>query len=177
VARVLDTAYQLPIQIKGPNDLRINGKKVGGVLAEIDTSNRVFVLSLGLNVLSGPSDWPVELRAQTTSILNEMNLNDGSNNVTHPTEALQRGELLMQCGTTWEVLWQQMMRDRGETVRGYWRRYSSTLRRNVRLQYQGKMYAGFARDIDEYGRLIFIAEDGALMTLLSEEVQELRVLE
>ncbi len=180
MARVLDTAYCLPVQIKWPNDLMINDKKVGGVLAEIDNESKTFLLSLGLNVFSGPSDWPNELRTQTTSLISELENGYGNHSMKqslYPPTELSRLELLAQFGTTWEALWQQMMNDRGETVRGYWRRYSSTLRKNVRLKYQGKTYTGFARDVDEFGRLQFIADDGTQMTLLSEEVQEVRVLE
>lgn len=162
VARVLDTAYGIPIAIKWPNDLVVNDCKLGGVLVERDPYNRVFLVSLGLNVHSAPEDWPQELKHRAASLARIKN------------EPWPRDYLLAQCGTTWETLWESLLRDRGETVRGYWKRYSNTLGRRITLIHRGQSYQGLAKDIDDLGRLIFISETQGEMTLLAEEVQQVR---
>ncbi|HPP02122.1 MAG TPA: biotin--[acetyl-CoA-carboxylase] ligase [bacterium] len=165
VARVLDTAYQIPVSIKWPNDVIIQGRKAGGVLVEKIDARRMVLISLGLNVHSRPADWPPELRGQTTSLALARN------------EDWQRDLLLAQCGTTWEALWEHMVRDRGETVRSYWRQYSSTLGRPVTLRHRRQSLTGVAQDIDEWGRLILRAGDGRVLHLLQEEVRDLEVIE
>ncbi|MFB3784876.1 MAG: biotin--[acetyl-CoA-carboxylase] ligase [bacterium] len=165
VARVLDTAYQVPVSIKWPNDLIIQGRKAGGVLVEKILARRAVLVSLGLNVHSGPADWPPELRGQTISLALARN------------EDWQRDLLLAQCGTLWEALWEHMVQDRGETVRGYWRQYSSTLGRRIILRHRQQSLTGMALDIDEWGRLIFRAGDGRILHLLQEEVRDLEVRE
>lgn len=165
VARVLDTAYNLPIKIKWPNDIIAQGKKLGGVLVELDHLHRIVLVSLGLNVHSQPSNWPEHLRGQSTSLI-ELN----------PTEEWQRTHLLAQCGTTWEGLWETTLRDHGEAIRGYWKRYSTTLYKHVQLQRRGRLITGVTQGIDELGRLIFTAADGTKYHLLVEEVQHLRVI-
>jgi BirA family transcriptional regulator, biotin operon repressor / biotin---[acetyl-CoA-carboxylase] ligase len=164
-ARVLDTAYGVPIEIKWPNDLMCGGRKLGGVLVERDLQYGVILASIGLNVHSKLSDWPEAMRDQSVSLsmLTE--------------EELHRDLLIAQCGTTWEALWESMMADRGETVRGYWKQYSSTLGRRIRLYYRGQLMTGAALDIDEVGRLIFRSDDGSTLALLAEEVQQLRMEE
>ncbi len=166
VARVLDTAYHIPITIKWPNDLMVNNKKLGGVLVERDQENQYYRLSLGLNVLSMPEEFEPVIANQTTSLV-----------VTQPETIWQRDHLLAQCGTTWEALWEAMMRDGGATVRGYWKRYTSTLGKQIRFRYRDQIHSGFTRDIDEYGRLIIIKPEGEEIALLAEEVQHLRLEE
>lgn len=164
-ARVLDTAYGVPVEIKWPNDLMSGGRKLGGALVERDLQTGAILASIGLNVHSRTPDWPDAMREQSVSLcmLTE--------------EELHRDLLIAQCGTTWEALWESMMADRGETVRGYWKQYSSTLGRRVRLFYRGQPLTGAALNIDEVGRLIFRSDDGSAIALLAEEVQHLRMEE
>lgn len=165
VARVLDTAYGIPIAIKWPNDLMSGNRKLGGVLVERDLQHGSILASLGLNVHSRPSAWPEALREQTVSL------------AMLTREELHRDILMAQCGVTWEALWETTMADRGETVRGYWKQYSSTLGTRVRLFHRGQPMTGSALDIDEVGRLTFRSDDGSTLALLSEEVQHLRMEE
>lgn len=165
VARVLETAYQIPVTIKWPNDLMVNEKKVGGVLVEWIDHSRIALISLGLNVFSRRSDWPVDLRTRTTSL------------TLIKDEEWRRDLLIAQCGTTWEGLWETMPRDRGETVRGYWKYYSSTVGKRVNLIYRNTQLSGIAHQIDEFGRLVFRTDRGDTLHLLSEEVREVRLEE
>ncbi|MEW6234440.1 MAG: biotin--[acetyl-CoA-carboxylase] ligase [Candidatus Omnitrophota bacterium] len=165
VARVFDTAYGIPCVIKWPNDLMAQGRKLGGVLVEKDFQCRTALVSLGLNVHSGPSDWPLECRETAVSLA-----------MLKPEE-WRRDLLLAQCGATWEALWEASQNDRGEAIRGYWRRYEISLGKKVRLLRLGREMMGVTQGIDELGRLLFTAEDGQRYSLLIEEVQQLRVLE
>ena len=60
-----------PPQVKWPNDILIGGKKVCGILCELqaerDGSHHV-VAGIGLNVNFGANDFPAELRPRATSI-------------------------------------------------------------------------------------------------------------
>jgi len=165
VARVLDTVYRLPIAVKWPNDLSVDGKKLGGVLVQWDDRHKRLLVSLGLNVHSSPLDWPGEWRNHTVSLS------------MLKKEDWQREVLIAQCGTTWETLWESMMQDRGETVKGYWIQYSATLGKTVSLTARGKNVLGTARTLDDSGRLVIAGEDGTEYALLPEEVQKLKVLE
>ena len=64
-------ACQLTADIKWPNDLHADGRKICGILAETcDTpQGRACVLGLGVNLLK--RDWPPELRPSATSIEDE----------------------------------------------------------------------------------------------------------
>jgi BirA family biotin operon repressor/biotin-[acetyl-CoA-carboxylase] ligase len=49
-------------QIKWPNDVTLDGRKVAGILAEGRTQEGWMVLGIGLNVALRPDDFPPELR-------------------------------------------------------------------------------------------------------------------
>lgn len=62
----------LPLQIKWPNDILVNGKKLGGILAEVSTDMEVInyvIVGIGLNVNTPGESFPPELREIATSIL------------------------------------------------------------------------------------------------------------
>jgi BirA family transcriptional regulator, biotin operon repressor / biotin---[acetyl-CoA-carboxylase] ligase len=164
VARVLDTAYHLPVSIKWPNDLYIHHRKLGGILAEKDDARSCSMISLGLNVHSRTSDWPDECRETATSLDMEKCVD------------FCRDLLIAQCGITWEFLWGVMQKEKGETIRGYWRQYSSTLNKRVTLHYQKDVLSGVVRDLNKEGLLVLETATGSLFELLPEHVQHLRLV-
>jgi BirA family biotin operon repressor/biotin-[acetyl-CoA-carboxylase] ligase len=58
-----------PCQIKWPNDVWIDGKKVAGILIEGRPQEGWAVLGIGLNVFIDTDDFPPELRDTATSLL------------------------------------------------------------------------------------------------------------
>ncbi len=67
VAEVVEEWIRAKAQIKWPNDVRIHGKKVAGILVEVDRTGGV-VIGIGLNVNVTSTDLPEELRDTTTSL-------------------------------------------------------------------------------------------------------------
>lgn len=71
IAQAIRTTHELKARIKVPNDVRIKGKKVAGVLTELayDAQQQpFFVLGFGVNVNSVLEDFPPELRETATSV-------------------------------------------------------------------------------------------------------------
>ena len=71
IAQAIRTTHALDARIKVPNDVRIKGKKVAGVLTELaydDQQQPFFVLGFGVNVNSTLEDFPLELRETATSV-------------------------------------------------------------------------------------------------------------
>lgn len=64
-AEVVESATGRPARIKWPNDVRVEGRKLAGVLVE---RRRGAVIGIGLNVGHGPDDFPPELRGSATSL-------------------------------------------------------------------------------------------------------------
>jgi BirA family biotin operon repressor/biotin-[acetyl-CoA-carboxylase] ligase len=88
VAEVVAAATGRAASIKWPNDVRVNGRKIAGILveralapstggrdlhaaADLDLSPRGVVVGIGLNVNLAPTDLPPELEHRTTSLFME----------------------------------------------------------------------------------------------------------
>lgn len=70
ICQILEKSpWQLPMQIKWPNDVYVNGKKLGGIL--IEHSGSRLVIGVGLNVNQRLVGAPEEVRERATSLLLE----------------------------------------------------------------------------------------------------------
>ena len=71
IATAIDELTDLSAQIKWPNDVLIQGKKVSGVLTELEYDRDrqpFFVMGFGININTTKADLPEELRASATSL-------------------------------------------------------------------------------------------------------------
>lgn len=71
LVKVLDRDYQLKAQIKWPNDVLIGGRKVSGLLTEVQSDQdliRFLVLGIGINVNQRREDFAGPLRYPATSL-------------------------------------------------------------------------------------------------------------
>jgi BirA family biotin operon repressor/biotin-[acetyl-CoA-carboxylase] ligase len=71
MTRAVKAATGIQLQIKWPNDLLYNGRKLVGILAELNGEvDRVnyLILGIGLNVNHLPTDFPPELADKATSL-------------------------------------------------------------------------------------------------------------
>ncbi len=71
LSKVLEEFIQIPIKVKWPNDLILNGKKVGGILVDISSQDEFLhylVLGIGINVNVKLDCLPDEVRKIATSI-------------------------------------------------------------------------------------------------------------
>lgn len=62
-------AADLPIVIKWPNDLLVNGRKIAGILVEGVAG--CLIVGIGINVNIGEEDFPRELRGEASSLFME----------------------------------------------------------------------------------------------------------
>ena len=71
IATAINELTDLSAWIKWPNDVLIQGKKVSGVLTELEYDRHrqpFFVMGFGVNVNTTRADLPEELRASATSL-------------------------------------------------------------------------------------------------------------
>ncbi len=74
---VSDSLNELNIltQLKWPNDILIDGKKVGGILCESKIQNnyiKTLVIGIGININEERTDFPSELQLSSTSLFIEL---------------------------------------------------------------------------------------------------------
>ncbi len=71
IAEAMEKVSDVRVDIKWPNDLIINGRKVGGILTEafFDSENlKYIILGIGINVTGSDTEFPLELRGKATTL-------------------------------------------------------------------------------------------------------------
>ena len=146
VAKVIRSRYGLKADLKWPNDVLIEGKKVCGVLAEMEAETDVInFVNLGIGINANTSVSQYEKRA--TSLKEELG------------KKVSRKEFLNS--VLKEINAQQILLTRGDLLEE-WKNLSVTLGRDVRIMTLGKEIVGRAIGIDTNGALILRSEDGSL---------------
>jgi len=76
VAKIFEEVYGLHVEIKKPNDVLVNGKKISGILAETNTTGEKVnytIIGIGINVnFDVKETLPKELAKNATSLENEL---------------------------------------------------------------------------------------------------------
>ena len=76
LVQIFQEKYNINLEIKKPNDLMYNGKKVGGILTETKLHNeevRYIVIGIGINITK--QEFNKEIKEIATSIEQEFNIN------------------------------------------------------------------------------------------------------
>jgi BirA family biotin operon repressor/biotin-[acetyl-CoA-carboxylase] ligase len=137
--------------IKWPNDLRIAGKKLGGILIEtrpVKHERRAWVIGLGINCLQHAGHFPPELRETATSL--ELVTNHPVDRTTVARELLKA--LDKRLGPK---AW-----GRTDDVHHEWLTYAEPLGQKVRLRRDGRDYTGWTVEVDPVGGLLVRLESG-----------------
>ena len=139
-------------QIKWPNDVLINEKKVSGILAEVAADLSCVVIGFGINVNQSPPQLPVDT-ATSLSIEN--------------ASSIDRDQLLAAVLENLKQLYLELSTAGGDAqasgLRAAILEYSATVGIEVSVEFpDGKKTFGLAKDIDESGRLVVLTQNETL---------------
>ena len=158
VARAIRTTTGLHPTIKWPNDVRLNGRKVCGILIENQVEgDRVHyvIVGIGINVNFDPTPYS-EIATLATSLMREAG------------RPISRLDMLRAFLEEFDVLYGALKR--GESVRDEWCGLLETLGRHVQVRWDQQVEEGLAADVDEEGNLVLERADGSRVTMLAGEV-------
>jgi BirA family biotin operon repressor/biotin-[acetyl-CoA-carboxylase] ligase len=159
VARALARAAGLAPGIKWPNDLLLGGKKVGGILTEMETEPDVIrhlVVGLGLNVNN--REFPPPLADTATSLA----LAAG--------RPFSRVELLRAWLEEFEELYRRFLARDFPGILEEWRSYAVTLGREVRVRQGLGEVQGQALEVAPDGALLVKTRTGDIVRVTSGEL-------
>lgn len=149
-----------PAAIKWPNDVLIEGRKVAGILAEMDGAGaeRAIIVGIGVNVNAEADDFPAELRDKASSL----RLATGA-----PIDrALFAARLLNHL----EARYDQLGRDGFAPIAAAWRERAPLIGRHIRVQEPGELVEGTVIDLADDGALRLRLADGREHRVLAGDV-------
>lgn len=151
-------------ELKWPNDLLLNGKKLGGILTEMHAEPdavRFVIVGMGINV--NQEKFPAELSTIATSIRKE------SGRMTYRLELLAR--LLGQ----FETDYNRFLREGpGFVVDRFQSASSFAQGRRVRVDTGVESYLGTTAGLSPEGLLLVSRDNGPLVTVIAGDVTEVR---
>lgn len=158
VARTVAEVAGLSATIKWPNDVRVGGLKISGILIEtaIEESRVNYaVVGIGLNVNFDPSKHE-EIAGISTSLYRET------------SRMHNRTQVLLRLLGHFDELYASVRR--GESLVRVWESQLDTLGKSVRLAWHETVVEGRAEAVDEQGNLIIRLADGSTFTATAGEV-------
>jgi BirA family biotin operon repressor/biotin-[acetyl-CoA-carboxylase] ligase len=154
----------LRLDLKWPNDLMLNGKKLGGILTEMhaDTSLvRFVIVGIGINV--NQEKFPGELSAIATSLRAETGKNQS------------RQELLARLLREFESDYNRFLRDGAASVTEHFTEASSyAVGKKVRVTNGAESFTGVTAGLAPEGLLQVQREDGKIVMVIAGDVTEIK---
>jgi len=158
VVKAIERCAQIKGQIKWPNDILINEKKVCGILtemsAELDLINWV-VVGIGINVEIKKQEFPEDIREKTTSLKEALR------------KEISRVRLVQIFLKEFERYYELLKKREISLILKEWKSYSHTLGKKIKINIGENIVTGEAIDINEEGALILKKGDGELIEIIS----------
>lgn len=158
VFRSIEAVTGLKSQIKWPNDVLINGKKVSGILIESDVKGDTVnysIIGIGVNVNLRVADFP-EIQPIATSLSQEL----GSD--------VSRLSVIRQLLVEIEGLYLAL--SGGGSIFEEWRDNLVTLGKRVKVTAEQTIYEGLAEAVTPDGSLLVRGPDGGLSKIVVGDV-------
>ncbi|CAM4400509.1 BirA family biotin operon repressor/biotin-[acetyl-CoA-carboxylase] ligase [Paenibacillus endophyticus] len=163
LCRSLKRLTSLPIGIKWPNDLLIDGKKISGILLESaaeDERLRYVIAGIGISVNLEQLDYPAELLDKATSL----RISSGTK--------WDREDVIADFLKEWEQLYFLYQEQGFGLIITLWEALSVSLGKSVRLVTpQGEM-VGVPIGLDDSGAIRIKLADGTIKPVFSAEMGE-----
>jgi BirA family biotin operon repressor/biotin-[acetyl-CoA-carboxylase] ligase len=162
VVHSIEVVTGLKPQLKWPNDVIINGKKVCGILIESDVRrNKVnyAIIGIGINVNLSLSAFP-SLLLTATSLSDELGRD------------VSRLDIIRQLLVEMERLY--LILPVGDIIYKQWRDRLVTLGKRVRVRSDKTTYEGIAESVTSDGSLLLRHPDGNLTKIVAADVITLR---
>jgi BirA family transcriptional regulator, biotin operon repressor / biotin---[acetyl-CoA-carboxylase] ligase len=161
VARALREAVGLPVEIKWPNDILVNERKICGILTEMTGElDKIgfIVLGIGVNVNFELKDFPAELRKTATSIAIELG------------RPVRRSEVAAAILRELDGEYARVRSGRFEAVADEWEANCTTIGRNVEIACGNRVVHGRAESLDPEGALLVRTQHGRLERIIGGDV-------
>lgn len=164
VSDALRKACAVRVDIKWPNDICVNDRKLCGILAETADTNAGPAAIIGIGINLRKEQLPDDLRTPATSV------EEVSNREPDPEQVLT--ELLKAIAERYEV--SQEAGGSEHTIREWCANSSYAFGRRVRVSLNDHVFQGVTRGLEPDGALRVELEDGSMTSVRAGEITALR---
>lgn len=147
-----------PAQLKWPNDLLLNGKKIAGVLCEYHAKKiPAVIIGIGINV--NHTQFPDDLKDIATSLKIEFG------------NEINRTPLIKSLVTQLDFQYGELKNNKVQALMDNWTRHSDLFGKTITVNKSGQKITGKAVRLDSLGRLVLLNESGKEIALDSGEIR------
>ncbi|WJY28575.1 biotin--[acetyl-CoA-carboxylase] ligase [Sporosarcina trichiuri] len=161
IVRAIEECTGVSPSIKWPNDILVNGKKLTGILTELQADPdrvKAIILGIGMNVNQTAEDFPEELETIATSL------------------AIEEGRQISRAELAASVLFHLEQYTGLYVEKGFapikllWEGYADSIGRRIRISTLHETYEAVAHGISEDGRLEVELDDGTIRGIYSADI-------
>jgi len=159
--RAIQNETGLQAEIKWPNDILVNGKKVAGILTEMNTEpDRVkyIILGIGVDVNLNPGDFPPDLRRVASSLRAELG------------KPLVRADLAVAILKELDADYARINTEEFPALADEWEAHGTTIGQTVVIRIGDREVLGRAESLGEDGAMLVRTEHGHLERVVSGDV-------
>ncbi len=162
VAKTLTKLSNQQAYIKWPNDILFDGKKICGILTEVNVEGNQInyvIVGIGINVNLREDELPISLQPSVCSLQSFVQ------------QPLKRASVVANILSTLEDLYVTCLKSGDFSgVMDYFKSHNVTLGHVVEIQSGSSRIAGIVEDIDDYGALVIRTPDHQIKKLYSGDI-------
>ncbi len=159
------SSYGLVARIKWPNDILIKGKKVSGILTEMEAGIDQIdycIVGIGIDANVDTELFPEEIRESSTSLKKELG------------KSINRVEFVQGLLERFEALYLRFKSDGFSSILEEWRNISATIGEWVKVTTRTRIIYGEAIGVDGEGALILETDEGKLEKIIAGTCEHLK---
>lgn len=162
VVQAIEEVTGLSPEIKWPNDVLLNGKKITGILTEMQAdADRIasIIMGIGINVNQSKEDYPPELQDKATSLAIEKG------------QKISRAELIQALLLKLETLYKIYIEKGFHPIKLLWESYAVSIGKYITARTLTGTIAGKAIGITDEGVLLLEDGEGKLHHIYSADIE------
>lgn len=149
LSKAIENTFEITPELKWPNDLTINGKKIAGILVDAAfESNKIESLVLGVGI-----NFNVDIKAIKKTLKDTPNFY-GVSSLSEQNKKIKPIQLVQNFFVELEKIYELLNKKQTKKIILEWTKRSSTLGKNVEINTTDGKIKGKATKIDEDGALI-----------------------
>jgi BirA family biotin operon repressor/biotin-[acetyl-CoA-carboxylase] ligase len=163
LAEAILTEAEIMVRIKWPNDLLVGGKKLSGILTEINTfpdSVDFVIVGVGINVNTPPEIFSNEIKDIATSLFSETG------------RRMRRARLVTAFLSAFEKYYAIFQKRQFTTIINRWKSFSNIIGKVITVDILGRRYTGKVVAVDQDGTLVIEDHRAKRHRLISGDIIE-----